>query len=937
MKIIQKTLFVILFFLCYGNVLGQMFGNDIAQITQSPDETKYHILMRDFYSSSDKLTDANQLVEVTNKVYTKKDREYFDGYVQAALGISQMDPKLGLKYIETAIVAYKENHTSYLSTIGFDFTHCLSTILACNYSLGVYNTDNIIQAIETHNDFIAGPDISNNTKCGFYDLLANQYMAKANYIKANLYLSKVKAILESGEPMTITRKIDSKMTKMVNRRLEATYTNNNTLSYYTSMSNYYKANGNSDSSLIYTKNSMEITEKTNKKNEKIINKKLPFGGITLPDSMKLMLKENKIAYNISKQVLGGNALIILDLCKSGKKKEAFAYADNLGNMAYYYHITNQLEESEATYQKAFTLVEELKETKYCKWAYTLYTKTLGIDYLDLQCARKNFAYVLPEFDKQLEADDKILQQNFAYFSDNERKQYFDTYSSALSKYYSLLLSASEKNYNPSLKVKILNKSLQTKGVVMDATAEQKKRFKNVTDPEALNNINKIKAYREKLTAFIQVNGTTENNLLDDSISRYTVMINSLQKNINDKIGVHATIIKNISWNDIQTKLKSDEAYVEVITVSKSDYIYDQSTFVQKYIPQYWAFIIKNTGTADAVFLGEGEVMQNGLMVYQQKMQEQKEDTLSYNLYWQKIANEIVEKKRVFFSSDGVYHLINPLTLMNPLTKKYVLDETELVTLSTWRDLQNKHINNKTKNESVFIGNPNFNMGRKSNNLKIQERPVDMNMAMLSKKRSGYSSLPGTEKEVNAIASYAMEKGINVSVLKGDKANEVNVKNIMSPEILHFATHGGFDTGNNIDSYFRSMLILAGAGDEEPFTVEDYSLFEDGYLTAYEVTQMNLSDTRLVVLSACETGLGDVQSGEGVWGLQRAFQIAGAQSILGSLWPISDDATVDYMKSFYKSYYNGASASTSYQIAMQEARKIYPHPFFWGGFVLKGLE
>jgi CHAT domain-containing protein len=133
------------------------------------------------------------------------------------------------------------------------------------------------------------------------------------------------------------------------------------------------------------------------------------------------------------------------------------------------------------------------------------------------------------------------------------------------------------------------------------------------------------------------------------------------------------------------------------------------------------------------------------------------------------------------------------------------------------------------------------------------------------------------------------------------------------------------------------LILAGAADQEPFTYQDLNKYEDGYLTAFEVVQMNLEETQLVVLSACETGLGEVQSGEGVWGLQRAFQMAGARAVLGSLWKIDDEATVTFMDAFYENYLEGHGLNASYMSAVARTRKIYPHPYYWGAFTLIGRD
>ncbi len=114
--------------------------------------------------------------------------------------------------------------------------------------------------------------------------------------------------------------------------------------------------------------------------------------------------------------------------------------------------------------------------------------------------------------------------------------------------------------------------------------------------------------------------------------------------------------------------------------------------------------------------------------------------------------------------------------------------------------------------------------------------------------------------------------------------------------------------------------------------------EDGILTAYEVSQMNLSNTQLVVLSACETGLGDIKGNEGVYGLQRAFRIAGAKNVLMSLWKVPDDATEKLMTRFYN---NWLEQKMPLRVAFESAQKWlrgqkgYENPYFWAGFVLIG--
>ena len=170
----------------------------------------------------------------------------------------------------------------------------------------------------------------------------------------------------------------------------------------------------------------------------------------------------------------------------------------------------------------------------------------------------------------------------------------------------------------------------------------------------------------------------------------------------------------------------------------------------------------------------------------------------------------------------------------------------------------------------------------------------------------------------------------------------------SPQILHIATHGFFlpepdkqgkEAGlNNENTYsladnplLRSGLILSG-GNYAWSGKSPVEGVEDGIATAYEISQLNLSSTELVVLSACETALGDVKGSEGVFGLQRAFKMAGVKKLIVSLWQVPDKETAELMTAFYGYWLSGKKIEDAFSQAQTDMRKKYA-PYYWAAFVL----
>jgi CHAT domain-containing protein len=217
------------------------------------------------------------------------------------------------------------------------------------------------------------------------------------------------------------------------------------------------------------------------------------------------------------------------------------------------------------------------------------------------------------------------------------------------------------------------------------------------------------------------------------------------------------------------------------------------------------------------------------------------------------------------------------------------------------------------------------------------------------KRGGeWNFLKGTLVEAEAINKELQEFKISTTLFSGENANEESFKSLSSksPTIIHIATHGFYiadnkskntdlEAGNNFKNnknpLFRCGLIMAGVnrvwtGNKAIEGVDD------GILTAFEVSNLDLSNTKLVVLSACETGLGDIKGSEGVYGLQRAFKMAGVHYMITTLWEIQDEVTVEFMKVFYQQWLKGKDIHDAFKLAQVEMRNKY-EANYWAAFVL----
>ena len=293
-----------------------------------------------------------------------------------------------------------------------------------------------------------------------------------------------------------------------------------------------------------------------------------------------------------------------------------------------------------------------------------------------------------------------------------------------------------------------------------------------------------------------------------------------------------------------------------------------------------------------------------------------------------IENKIGSINTLFISPDSELNRI-PFAAIGSENKKLLVESKNLRLLTTGRELiELNKIQSKNLEKSLVVANPKFDLTNKVDN-EISKK------SNLGQKRSGvlsnqkWNELLGTAREGRIISKF-----LDADLLMQEKATSLAIQKVNSPKILHIASHSYFISNETEKNpLLRSGIVLAGANNP------NFNSSDDGYLTALEITRLNWEGTELVVISGCESGKGESQSGEGVFGLKRSISVAGASSSLLSLWKVDDAGTARFMESFYKKLIKGQSKADALKNTQQEFLN-HPipglrHPYYWAAFQLSG--
>ena len=429
---------------------------------------------------------------------------------------------------------------------------------------------------------------------------------------------------------------------------------------------------------------------------------------------------------------------------------------------------------------------------------------------------------------------------------------------------------------------------------------------------------------------------------DPEVVKIRQQIEMLERSINREASKFIEGINTPDWQQLQKVMNQREAAVEYVLSDSTSLgalvLLPQGSPV--YVPltstnELW---IAMAGMADMDSHQKADAMyiQNQLHLYEK--------------LWKPIETILQDVKAVYFSPTG---FLNDLAFSafictdgSYLSDKYELHQ--MLSTGDLIDLRTSREKNVVRTASLY-GSVFYSPE--------QEKEVESIAEDKSKKNRGalvdaFEYLPFTKQEVVDVGSLMNSKQVRVNIFEGFSSTEESVRSISehSPDVLHFSTHGFFVKGDKnamgnkflarfpamrFSSMQRSGLALVGANRTWEGAI-DIPEESDGIITANEVALLDLSQTRLAVLSACQTAVGEYTT-EGVYGMHRGFKQAGVKSILASLWNVNDKSTARLMALFYEKWLSGTPMQQSLNEAVRELRKEYPSPFYWAPFVLMDAE
>ncbi len=623
------------------------------------------------------------------------------------------------------------------------------------------------------------------------------------------------------------------------------------------------------------------------------------------------------------------------------------FASSLNNLALMYHLQGKYQQAEPLYQRSFAIYEKVLGNIHPLVANSL--NNLAALYLSQGDITRTTDFLR----RGLEVEAQNFNLIFAVGSEQRKQDYVRTFSRTT--YRTISLSLQEALNQETAASLALTTVLRRKGLVLDAVADsiQILRAQLDSNPETQKLFTQWLQVQQQLSALVFSDLGKQTANPKTGLEQLEAQKEKLETAISAKSAEFRSHTQPVALTAIQAKIPTDAALVEIVQ-------YRPVNVKAKTNAQYWgqpryaAAVLRSRGEPKWVDLGEVAEINKLAVDFRAD--------LATGRPIKKLARTIYEKliapirpllgdaRHILISPDGELTLI-PFEAFIDEQDKFLIERYAFSYLTSGRDLLRfqSNVNNASaplvladidyNNSSPTVASAKVSPSRGSQNRRSGE------LATLK-----FQALAATKDEATAIKKLLP----NAKVLLGQDATETAVKQLQSPSILHLATHGFFIADGkqdinaspeleltprqpriiNIENpLLRSGLALAGFNKRKQVTNGN----DDGVLTALEVAGLDLQSTELVVLSACDTGKGDVRVGDGVYGLRRALVMAGSQSQVLSLWLVDDAATKDLMVKYYQNLKVGLGrheALRATQLEMLNTEQ-YQHPQFWAAFVPSG--
>jgi len=495
--------------------------------------------------------------------------------------------------------------------------------------------------------------------------------------------------------------------------------------------------------------------------------------------------------------------------------------------------------------------------------------------------------------------------------------------------------------------------LQRKGRVLDAISDSFKSLRERSRPEDQKLLDQWSSAVARLAGLaLDGPGKMAREEYQKQLTSLEEEREKLEAEISERSAEFRAQTQPVTLASVQATIPNNAALIEFATYRPFDpkAVSTDEAFGK---PHYVAYVMRREGTPQGKDLGETKAIDDAIDAWRQALRDpQRGDARELGRVVDEkvvrpIRDSLGDARQLFISPDGQLNLI-PFAALVDEQGRYLIQRYSLTYLTSGRDLLRIQIARESKTAPLIVANPSFGETDQvsaktkspASNRTRKNGPSIIAGADMSS--IYFAPLSGTAQEALSIQSLLP----GARLLSGSQATKAALKQVSAPRVLHIASHGFFLTEPAKDKsttnptnkssqtdnpLLRSGLALADAN------LHRGRVGDDGILTALEASGLNLWGTKLVVLSACDTGVGEVRNGEGVYGLRRAFTLAGAESLVMSLWPISDYTTRMLMTSYYQNLKLGMGRGEALRQVQLGMLKKNPklHPFYWANFIQAG--